>query len=241
MCTVTWLEREAGYALWFNRDESVARGPEQAPRRTLRDGTAVVAPVDGEAGGTWIAANEHGLTVALLNEYVGGAGAPGARSRGLLVLDLAPAATVDELLSRVREQALDDYGPFVLVALAPGSHATTVRWDGTASAVAPAEVPLVSSSIDAARVRRFRLALYERVVAAHGGPSDAAIEAFLRSHDGGPGPATPCMHRADAATRSQCRVRVGRERVELVHLPGPPCTTAPSPAEVLRRRPSGER
>jgi len=51
---------------------------------TVRDWEPdVVAPVDEEAGGTWIGYNEHGVFVAITNRWVDGSFG-GERSRGLL-------------------------------------------------------------------------------------------------------------------------------------------------------------
>ena len=89
MCTVTWirpLEAE-GYDLLFNRDESLTRGPELGPEPSRQGGTTFLAPRDSDQGGTWLAVNDHGLTVCLLNGYVPSRGQapPSWRSRGLLV------------------------------------------------------------------------------------------------------------------------------------------------------------
>ena len=60
----------AGYRLWFNRDELRSRGPEVPPRvEQTPEGMRYIAPSDSDAGGTWIAVNELGITVCLLNGY----------------------------------------------------------------------------------------------------------------------------------------------------------------------------
>ena len=103
VCTVTWLREPSGYRLFFNRDELRSRLEAEPPRRhegRAADGAAVafLAPVDGDHGGTWIAANEHGVTVGLVNGYRrADASAPAdVRSRGLLVRDLAGCRSVRE-------------------------------------------------------------------------------------------------------------------------------------------------
>ena len=70
MCTATWMATEGRFRLYFNRDELRSRGPARPPERLEREGTAILAPIDGDRGGSWIAANEHGLVACLLNGYV---------------------------------------------------------------------------------------------------------------------------------------------------------------------------
>ncbi len=69
MCTVSWRAARDGYDLFFNRDELHTRAPELPPALSERDGVRFLAPRDGDHGGTWLAVNEHGLTVCLLNDY----------------------------------------------------------------------------------------------------------------------------------------------------------------------------
>ena len=81
MCTVTWRTRADGYDLFFNRDEHRARSTAQGPQTHSRPGARVIAPVDPDGGGTWLAANEHGLSHCLLNYYAADAAADSLRQR----------------------------------------------------------------------------------------------------------------------------------------------------------------
>ena len=69
MCTVSWTPLDGGYALAMNRDERRTRAPATPPERRELDGVPVLLPRDGEAGGTWIAVNALGHTLALLNRW----------------------------------------------------------------------------------------------------------------------------------------------------------------------------
>lgn len=70
-----------GYELFFNRDEASSRGTAHPPEVFVQEGLRYVAPLDSDAGGTWLATNEYGLSVALANYYARG-GNPPAASRG---------------------------------------------------------------------------------------------------------------------------------------------------------------
>ena len=71
-----------------NRDEKRTRGEALARRIRECGGVRYVAPIDADFGGTWIAANEFGVSVCLLNGDAGTAPFP-QRSRGLLLRELA--------------------------------------------------------------------------------------------------------------------------------------------------------
>ena len=106
VCTMSWLRDEDGYDLFFNRDEKRARLPAEPPAVRRVGSTAVLAAKDGEAGGSWLAVNEHGLTLALLNGYLGADAATAPEtgqwiSRGKLVMDLSDCAVVSELAERL--------------------------------------------------------------------------------------------------------------------------------------------
>src|ERR1051326_3966193 len=67
VCTVSWTHQPGGYHLLCNRDEKRTRGAARAPELRLIGGTRCISPADSDFGGTWIAVNEWGLTLCLLN------------------------------------------------------------------------------------------------------------------------------------------------------------------------------
>jgi hypothetical protein len=248
VCTVSWVWRPeaTGYDLYFNRDERRTRGPEAGPERWQQDKVTILAPSDGDHGGTWLAVNDHGLTVCLLNGYVESRGpTPEAwRSRGLLVRELADAKDAATVTARLSRDDLAMYPPFVVLALGPRAPAQLARWDGlevTVERDADHARPLASSGHDQAVAQRARAARYAELRAEHGREDGALLERFLSDHGQGPSAFTPCMHREDSETRSQCRVMVRGDVVELVHVPGAPCRTRPGPAQHLSRQASGVR
>lgn len=242
MCTLTWVHEPDGYRLWFNRDELLIRGPELPPAVAETSLGRYVAPADSDQGGTWIATNERGVTVALLNGYRESRGPVRERwtSRGHLVRELAHLGTRQQFWRALSPARLAEFRPLVLAFVSPEPPAVIARWDGLDLVLAhdgDRELPVVSSSFKQDEVQRARRALYATLVTDCGGRSVARLEAFQR-HVGphGPDAYSPSMRRADAATRSQCRVAVDAREVRFEHVPGAPHTTEPRPAVVLARR-----
>lgn len=89
MCTVIVLRRPGHdwpLILAANRDEMIER-KWQAPARHWPDRPDVVAGRDELAGGSWLGINDNGVVAGILNRHGSLGPAPGARSRGELVLE----------------------------------------------------------------------------------------------------------------------------------------------------------
>ena len=233
MCTVSWLRAPGGFELFSNRDERHVRGPEEPPSVARAGALRFLAPRDGDAGGTWIAVNERGLALTLLNGYLSADATPGDYvSRGQLVTDLASAGEPAEVAGVLGELELSRYRSFVLLALAPEGPSHVFDWDGVRLAVdrdADVRSPLVSSSFESARVGSARRERFEALRRERGGVDAQLLEEFHADHVGGPSAFSVCMHRDDASTRSQTRVRVTRSAVRLDYRAAPACR----PAEVV--------
>ncbi len=241
MCTATWLHRPGGYDLLFNRDELKSRAEADPPRRQEGDGTAWLAPVDGDFGGTWIATNAFGVTVALLNGYHrADAEAAERRSRGLLVLDLAPARDADDVFRRLDEADPARHRTFRLIVLSPDAPVRLAEWDGHRLRVDPdatSRRPLVSSSFDEGRVGEARRAEYHRRFG-EAPPTVESLRAFHAATTGGPSAYSVSMERPEAQTRSFTHVTVGPDRVGMRYLPGrPDLAASPESALQLPRQP----
>jgi hypothetical protein len=138
MCTITavpksglaappWSADPVVMRLVCNRDERLTRPGALAPVLHVLDGRRVIMPTDPESGGTWIAANECGLTFALLNANSTYSGArlpasgddPSATgiSRGGLIPRLAGAGSTSEALARMLDAHAERYRPFRLLVL----------------------------------------------------------------------------------------------------------------------------
>ena len=66
MCTLSFVPTKDGYYAAMNRDERLTRSAALSPL-TFRAGDLLTVYPFEEGGGTWIACNQHGLTLALLN------------------------------------------------------------------------------------------------------------------------------------------------------------------------------
>jgi hypothetical protein len=235
MCTVSWMHQPHGYQLFCNRDERRTRLAAAAPQIESRDGVQSMAPRDGEAGGTWIAANEFGVSLCLLN---GVPQAQGYISRGMLVRELQHSASAGEALWNLCRSSLDCFAPFSLAILQPGRPALAALWNGADLRIvhdADSLMPLVSSSFDTASVRqRRRLEFQHRYRTSRLDPE--GLLAFHASHEGGPSAYSTCMHRGDAHTVSFTRISVTASSVELFYSPAAPCKMAPGERFTLERR-----
>ena len=224
MCTLTWRAvSEGGYDLFFNRDELNTRGVEQPPRLEFVDGVAFAAPRDSDRGGSWLLANAHGLTAALLNDYACPWRPPANHgvSRGALVMACASAATPGGAAEIIGGMALERTGAFKMVVLGAGVRRVRLHWDGRILKREEGDEFSfeTSSSFDTAAVCAARRQKYEAWLAGPGGPGVEELAAFHWAHDAADGAASVLMRRADARTRSVTRVSVRAGRVEMHYRP----------------------
>lgn len=244
VCTVTWTIREDGWRLLTSRDETRSRLRALVPRVQTVGDVRILAPVDADAGGTWVGVNEWGVGACLLNgpprdgaPRQAGTGPAGFTSRGLLVLDVLRARSVEDLLDRVRSETLDAYRGFSLLALGPGEGPRLVAWDGRRLVEQPKpSAPLVSSARDPEGTLLLRRRTFERMRAS-AGSDEAALVAFHRSHEPAAGPSSVCMHGVRASTVSLSSLLVEGGEARFSYADGPPCQTPLRPAGRLRLRP----
>ncbi len=241
MCTATWIVREHGYDLFFNRDERVTRLPAEPPQMRERSTRRFIAPLDADAGGTWIAVNQHGLSLCLLNYYnynerFADRAERHFTSRGLLVSRLIDSVDGHTVRQRLKRLNMREYRPFTLLTMLPGQEPFACRWDGSSGPdVSICRPPLSSSSFETEAVIRSRGALFEQW-ASQGHPLDtSALESYHRTHRPEKGPYSVCMHRRDARSVSLSYVAVRRGVVRFRYADGSPCTTDFSePIELTR-------
>jgi hypothetical protein len=228
MCTASWLNAGERFHFLFNRDERRTRAVGLPPRRLSADGVAYLAPLDPDSGGTWFAATERGLLLALLNRSVDGQpAAAGRRSRGSLIPVLASAGSLAEVAERLAAQELAECAPFRLFADLPGETALGAVWDGQRLATQPittASGLLCSSSRGDHEVTRVRSELWTARAPQRETAGLEELRRFHRSHQPSRSAASVCMHRDDAATVSHLEVLRTPGEVEVAYFAGSPCS-----------------
>ncbi|MEW5976001.1 MAG: NRDE family protein [Acidobacteriota bacterium] len=246
MCTVSWLHTPDGYHLLCNRDERFTRQPAFGFRAHTRRGTRFISPRDGDQGGTWLAANEFGVTLCLVNRYpcrvCNGQETRQYRSRGLLVFDLADSKSLVEARQRLERARLHCYRPFSIVVLEPGQAGLLFHWTGRYSLLecnGDPSMPLISSSFDQKGVEVYRRRLFHKLVGSRQSLDLDALMAFHASHLPVESAYSTCMHREDAATVSFSWIEVTSKQVDFRYWPGPPCALQlePNAASLKRRLP----
>jgi len=245
---LTWHDKPDGYAVFFNRDERRARKPGLPPAMRRTGNTRFLSPLDGNCGGTWIAVNQHGLTVCLLNGFPANgldADAGGEyTTRGSIPLTAIECASSAEVARTLRARSLGSFRPFVLVTFEPGEQGLTARWSGADLEIddgRPQRPPLVSSSFFTEEVRHSRVAVFESLRHERSGddPSELHLE-FHRSHRPERGPHSPCMHRADASTVSFSHIEVDAAQVRFHYTGDSPCRGLPGSPVAMLTRSAGE-
>lgn len=259
MCTVTIvpLGPRPGFRLACNRDESRLRPAAGAPRRIAGGERAALAPRDPQGGGTWIAVNDAGVAMALLNRNharsPGRAGAsasvasagrvatPGRSSRGGVIPAILRSATAVDAVRRARRLDLSPYAPFRLV-LADGRAVADLTWDSPGLKVRRRSWrrrPLLftSSGLGDARVGPPRRALFRRLLT---GSNDlpGRQDRFHRHAWPDRPHLSVCMRRPDARTVSHSVIEVGPARARFLYYPDAPDSgVRPSTRRLgLRRR-----
>lgn len=217
MCTVTIIPLPGGgLRLMTNRDEQRSRAPAVPPAlRETAAGARAVWPLDPVGAGTWVAANEHGVVLTILN------GNPRplpplpeperVRSRGGIIPSLVHARRAADAGAMVRRDDLGDYPPFRLVA-ADSTGVLDATWDRQRLAVTRRElepVCFVSSGLGDARVAQrvvlFDLWMQER------GVSRESQQSFHEHQWPDKPEISVMMRRPDARTVSVTSVEVGRD------------------------------
>src|SRR5215510_1903426 len=120
MCTVTFIARPEGYRLGMNRDEKLTRPAGLPPKKKNVNGRAVVCPSE-RGGGTWIALNDSGACLALINWYaVRRSVTHDAVSRGEVVKTVCATDSHEVVNTRLHGLTLEQINPFRLIGIFPG-------------------------------------------------------------------------------------------------------------------------
>ena len=237
MCTLTlaWqVFEDAPVVLAANRDERLNR-PSEPPARRDWD-ASVVAPVDDDAGGTWLGYNEHGVVIAITNRWLE-TDREGDRSRGLLVRDALGYESAEAAIRHV-ERELDErtYAGFNLAAVDEKA-ALLVEYDGIRRVrnLDPGIHVVVNVGADGG----YAIPSQRQEVGEQQAANADAVREALRPEPGEDGSAWldraatvvadhdygVCIHGDGFGTRSSSLLRIGVDGVRFEFADGPPCET----------------
>lgn len=169
MCTVSWFLAKDGYQVFFNRDEQKGRALAHKPRYFNDLGVKCLMPVDPVGGGSWIAMNQAGLSVCLLNYYQRNNSDSDLISRGLLVKSLVNYTSITQIRAVLNAMPLKSYAAFTLMvfpanlSLQNGA-VSAFRWDGNRLSEIDAVSPMVSSSVSLDEVANYRADHHDAVL-----------------------------------------------------------------------------
>ena len=224
MCTLSWMENKTGteYQLYFNRDEQRTRKTALPPTCFERDGVKMLMPIDPEGGGSWIAVNEQGLSLCLLNYYQGDLPSGQLISRGQLLRSLAHMNGISDLETTLSDLNLNCYAPFTLVAFSHQDNRSKqgFRWDGKRLFSFVPVSPITSSSVKFDEVSENRISAYKQQVKKK---TAKELTHFHSAHSGYKNHLSVCMHRKDAKTVSFSHIIVNSAEVVFNYQPGSPC------------------
>lgn len=242
MCTLSWRRDANGYQVYFNRDEQRSRPKARLPKQFEHLGLKFLMPLDPVGKGSWIAVNEKGLSLYLLNHYQGQVPEGPLISRGKLLRSLAHHTCIAKVSTVLKETALERYAPFTLVVFAhSSSHSSSLtnansspnkgptprgplqqalQWDGHKLTVFNPRPMITSSSVKFDEVSQKRQARFGQQLSTN---LERQHQDFHKHHDGGKNYSSVCMHRPDAKTVSFSQVWVEGSRVSFQYKDGAPC------------------
>ena len=208
MCTMTWWRDLDQYGVYFNRDELKTR-PRATPPQ-IEGG--ILAPTDPVGGGSWLAVNQHGLIVGLLNHWQ--CTFKGSRSRGKLVMDLASCQSAQAVEEHLTKMDLTAYSSFTILAMDSNGIS---RWDWQEQRLQESEAvaPVSSSSYQPEEVLPARKKVYAELVGQMAKSSPKLLEAYHEAEGEALGIR---MCRPDAQTWSRSAIRVEPSQIHWEYL-----------------------
>ena len=225
MCTVTLVPNNKNFILTSNRDEAIGRETLPIDCYQIND-TRMLFPKDQVAGGTWIAANHHGVTVCLLNHYQFEQLEAYKTwiSRGEMVREFATTTDLTQAEQRFNALDLEDYRAFRMFIIVQNGDNLLCVWDGHSARVeVNVNTPKSSSSVDAKHVKSLRKNLFVDMKLVESKNTDDYLK-YHTSHLPSRSKESVCMHRDDANTVSLSYVRVSGSSVSFRYADGSPCT-----------------
>jgi hypothetical protein len=210
------VPRRGGFRVACNRDERRSRPPAAPPAFDRIGGLACLFPADPAAGGTWIALNEAGLVMVLLNRTpriekdAGLRRRAPAASRGLVIPRLLAETGLGDAVAGVRRIPASRFAAFTLLIIQGSALAVvTNAVGGIHVRMRRLEKPLLftSSSLGDEVVIPARRRLFQKMVT-RASSAVAGQRAFHRHRWTGRPEISVLMERPDARTVSRTVVDV---------------------------------
>jgi len=228
VCTlsvITHRALELRYRVVMNRDERDDRLPARPPAILSFSNVQILAPTDTKAGGTWIAANEQGLTFALMNrtDTTRSLASPATQSRGLIIPAIAHHSALPAARDAARALDWSLFPPCRLTILGQDNNmlrAALLAWSGIDLDVETADIEtlcLASSGLGDALVQT-RIPLFHQFMKANDGSSPHESQSRFHQHRWLDTPETSVlMSRPAHRTVSITTVDVGPEEVVMTY------------------------
>ena len=228
MCTISFVPKLRGFYLAMNRDEKFTRSTALPPAIVDLADRRAIFPHEPE-GGTWIAANDAGVCLALVNWHrIERQPVRSIASRGQVVQALAAKSSDEEIAAGLAALPLRRLRPFRLITIIPSEQRVTEwRWDGDrlfAHKHAWERRHWFSSGLDEPKAELERGRVCESAQRQRSIGSLSWLRRLHRSHSPERGPFSICMHRSDAATVSYTEVAVSERLATMRYKSGRCCS-----------------
>ena len=223
MCTVSFVPTITGFLLAMNRDEKRWRVAALPPIAFQIGCRRVLYPRE-PSGGTWLAVNDAGICLALINWHqIDRQPAGEIRTRGDIVPNLIRVTDCKAAGRKLEQMSLRKRRPFRLIMIDPGERGLT-EWQWDLKTLNRLRHPWekrhwYSSGYDEREAEKLRGALCD----SRSFRTVASLRSLHASHLPERGPYSICMHRPDAATVSYSEVTVSARRIAMSYQAGAPC------------------
>jgi hypothetical protein len=206
----------------MNRDEQFTRPPALPPEIF---GNAVY-PHEAVTGGTWLAVNATGFTLALLNKNSDGPLPAKTRSRGEIIPALIDSNSLAAVQRRLLEFGFKGIWPFRLIAISAEEHEICEWACGTQLTKSHYEWQprnWYSSGMSDTEASRVRSQVVAEAWQKPGAGSLTWLRDLHRSHEPKPGAFSICVHRPDAASVSYSEIAFENGKASFRYAAGSPC------------------
>ena len=225
MCTLSFVPTTNGFYAAMNRDELITREFALPPRLAVVEQTRVIYPQE-QTGGTWIAANEYGITFALLNWNLAGTFQK-RRSRGSIIPQLIGQGSLFVTVDKLKNIPLEGILPFRLIGICSLQKLVYEwRWD----AVSLGQIQFdwephhwFSSGLSDNQAENERGKICSAAWSDPAAGTLPWLRKLHRSHSSAPGPFSICVHRSDAKTVSYTEIHYSLDHLEFRYIAGQPC------------------